>query len=124
VDLNNPDELESERLLQTARPEPSERFVRCLESELFPAPARWRLRPRRGMLAMAAAAAGVACALALISLTGTGPLSGDDEVRATDDCRYVERVRTLPRADIVEVDGELRVRTVPERRVVRIKRCG
>jgi hypothetical protein len=116
-----------ERLLVAARPVPSERFVERTERRLLGRRQRHRWhRPQRGLGAMMAAVAGVATAIVIVTLAGTGPLAsgGNDEVKAKDDCRYVAVTRTVPRPVVTTHNGALQLSMVPERRIVRVKRCG
>jgi hypothetical protein len=116
-----------ERRLRASRPHPDPRFVVELEGRLLPRKAEPRpRRARRPLLAAAGAAVALAIAVAGLGLAGGGPLapSGDDGVRAKDDCRFVpvrERVRSPVVISGQDGRPELRYRS----RVVtrQVKRC-
>jgi hypothetical protein len=115
-----------ERRLRASRPHPDPRFVGELEEHLLPRKPEPRRRARRPLLAAAGATAALAVVVAGLGLAGGGPLapSGDEGVRAKDDCRFVP-VRKRVRSPVVVSgrDGspELRYRS----RVVtrQLKRC-
>jgi hypothetical protein len=115
-----------ERRLRASRPHPDPRFVGELEEHLLPRKPEPRRRARRPLLAAAGATAALAVVVAGLGLAGGGPLapSGDEGVRAKDDCRFVP-VRKRLRSPVVVSgrDGspELRYRS----RVVtrQLKRC-
>ena len=73
---------------------------------------------------MGVAIAGAVTCLLVLALVGGGPWNnGPSSVRATDSCRYVRVVRTLPKPIVTVRGDEIGVRTVPQRRVVRVKTC-
>ena len=115
-----------ERRLRASRPHPDPRFVRALEEHLLPGKPEPHRRARRPLLAAAGATAALAIAALGVGLAGGGPLapSGDDGVRAKDDCRFVP-VRKHVRSPVVVSgrDGraELRYRSGVVTR--QVKRC-
>jgi hypothetical protein len=116
-----PEELE-QRLI-AARPRPNPAFVDALEQELLPARSskwsRWRTR-----VAALGAAGALATMLLVFGLTGTSPLGGGSDVRAGDDCRFVERHVDvyLPEAS-VDRQGQPQLRFVKRTVPRQIKRC-
>jgi hypothetical protein len=116
-----------ERLLRASRPHPDPRFVEELEESLLlrePEPRRRRARPP--LLAAAGATAALAVALIGVGLAGGGPLapSGDEGVRAKDDCRFVP-VRKHVRSPVVVSGRDGRAEVRYRSRVVtrQVKRC-
>jgi hypothetical protein len=116
-----------ERRLRASRPPPDPRFVEELEERLLPRkPEPRRRRARRPLLAAAGATAALAVAIVGLGLAGGGPLtpSGDDGVRAKDDCRVVP-VRERVRSPIVVSGRDGRAEVRYRSRVVtrQVKRC-
>jgi hypothetical protein len=116
-----------ERLLRASRPHPDPRFVEELQERLLPRkPEPRRRRARRPLLAAAGATAALAVAIVGLGLAGGGPLtpSGDDGVRAKDDCRFVP-VRERVRSPFVVSGRDGRAEVRYRSRVVtrQVKRC-
>jgi ferric-dicitrate binding protein FerR (iron transport regulator) len=115
-----------ERLLRASRPHPDPRFVGQLEEHLLPPKPEPRRRARRPLLAAAGATAALAVAVVGLGLAGGGPLapSGDDGVRAKDDCRFVP-VRERVRSPFVVSGRDGRAEVRYRSRVVtrQVKRC-
>ena len=118
------DDLQAERLLRAARPQPDERFVAGLEQRLLGRPARAR-GGRLRTLAVAFGATGALAATALgLTLAGQGPLAGSGEVvRAKDDCRMVRVWRVERRPVLVQADGQARIRYERVRTSRLVRRC-
>jgi len=117
---------DAERLLRTARPEPSHDFVRELEGRLQ-APERRAWLPALQPIAVGAGMASLLAAVGIgISLAGSGPLSSDsgNTVEAEDTCVTVMVERTERRPVLVTgADGQDRIE-YRERKVRRpVKRC-
>jgi hypothetical protein len=115
-----------ERRLRASRPHPDPRFVGELEEYLLPRKPEPRRRARRPLLAAAGATAALAVAVVGVGLAGGGPLapSGDDGVRAKDDCRFVP-VRERVRSPVVVSGRDGRPEVRYRSRVVtrQVKRC-
>jgi hypothetical protein len=115
-----------ERRLRARRPHPDPRFVGELEEYLLPRKPEPRRRARRPLLAAAGATAALAVAVVGVGLAGGGPLapSGDDGVRAKDDCRFVP-VRERVRSPVVVSGRDGRPEVRYRSRVVtrQVKRC-
>jgi hypothetical protein len=115
-----------ERRLRASRPHPDPRFVGELEEYLLPRKPEPRRRARRPLLAAAGATAALAVAVVGVGLAGGGPLapSGDDGVRAKDDCRFVP-VRERVRSPVVVSGRDGRPEVRYRFRVVtrQVKRC-
>ena len=115
-----------ERRLRASRPHPDPRFVGQLEEQLLPRKPETRRRARRPLLAAAGATAALAVAVVGLGLAGGGPLapSGDDGVRAKDDCRFVP-VRERVRSPVVVSGRDGRAEVRYRSRVVtrQVKRC-
>jgi hypothetical protein len=125
--LDPPDIAALEGRLRASRPHPDPRFVRELEEHLLPhEPEPRRRRARRPLLAAAGATAALAVALVGVGLAGGGPLapSGDEGVRAKDDCRFVP-VRERVRSPVVVSgrDGRPEVRYRSGLVTRQVKRC-
>ena len=122
-----PDIAALERRLRASRPHPDPRFVSELEEYLLPPEPEPRRRPaRRPLLAAAGATAALAVALVGVGLAGGGPLtpSGDEGVRAKDDCRFVS-VRERVRSPVVVSgrDGRPEMRYGSRLVTRQVKRC-
>jgi hypothetical protein len=116
-----------ERRLRASRPLPDPRFVGELEEYLLPRePEPRRRRARRPLLAAVGATGALAVALIGVGLAGGGPLapSGDEGVRAEDDCRFVS-VRERFRSPVVVTgrDGRTEVRYRSRLVTRQVKRC-
>jgi hypothetical protein len=116
-----------ERRLRASRPHPDPRFVGELEEYLLPRnPEPPRRQARRPLLAAAGATAALAVALVGVGLAGGGPLapSGDEGVRAKDDCRFLA-VRERVRSPVVVSgrDGRAEVRYRSRLVTRQVKRC-
>jgi hypothetical protein len=115
-----------ERRLRASRPRPDPRFVGELEEHLLPRKPERRRRARRPLLAAVGATAALAVVVAGLGLAGGGPLepSGDDDVRAKDDCRFVP-VRKRVRSPVVVTgrDGRPKVRYRSQIVTRQVKRC-
>jgi hypothetical protein len=116
-----------ERRLRDSRPHPDARFVGELEEYLLPRrPEPRRRGAHRPLLAAAGATAALAVAAVGLGLAGGGPLapSGDDGVRAKDDCRFVP-VRKRVRSPVVVSGRDGRAEVRYRSRVVtrQVKRC-